>query len=122
MSLLSNSVSLLNAGLRAAGGEEGTYRRGNKAIEQVVAVPAKAATDSYGAEGVGSSLDRDWIFWAADLTKAGQRWTPQRDDCWDCKGKTYIVLPRENDLCFRPTDPSEQQLRVYMMETAPVNV
>lgn len=123
VSLLGDSVALLNAGLKAAGGEEVTYRRGNQAIDRLVAVPAAAKNDESG-EGIVSvtSRDRDWIIWAADLVKAGQRWLPERGDqiIWtDAAGviRAFAVLPRHDDRVFRPTDPTELQLRVFTVET-----
>lgn len=123
MSLLGDSVALLNAGLRAAGGEEVTYRRGTKAIDRLVAVPAGVKQEENG-EGIISvtSSDRDWIIWAADLVKDGQRWTPERGDqiIWtDATGKkrAFNVLPRQDDRVCRPTDPTELQLRMFTVET-----
>lgn len=54
---------------------------------------------------------------------AGQRWEPQRDDKIDWIDDagvkhSYNVLPRTDDLVFRYTDPSQQQLRVYTIEMA----
>jgi hypothetical protein len=49
-------------------------------------------------------------------------WTPQRGDAidWlDAAGvkHTFDVLPRAGDRCYRHTDPSQQQLRVYTVES-----
>jgi hypothetical protein len=124
MSLTSDSVEIHFAGLQQAAGEEGTYRRGNESIDHLVAVPARTRYLDYGDEGLhASSLDKDWLFWAAELTKEGQRWTPQRGDQWDVRDAdgvlhTFNVLPRqEGGRVFAPSDPAGQMIRVFMVET-----
>ena len=60
---------------------------------------------------------------ALALVQAGQVWIPQRGDQidWvDSNGakRTYNVLPRgDEQRVYRFTDPGEQQLRIFCVET-----
>jgi hypothetical protein len=122
MSVLSNAVNNLSASLKTIGGEALTYRRGNDSLD-VVGVPVKTRHDEYGDEVVSfTARERDWIFWADDLTLSGERWEPTRGDeidWFDAQGAkhTYQVLPRSGDRCFRHTDPTMSMLRVYTVES-----
>jgi len=126
MSLMRTSVAVLNACLKSSGGENTTYRRGNDSIHGIAGVPARMRHDEYAAEDDVNftARERDWIYWAEDLAKDGQRWEPQRGDeiDWiDPLGvkRTYQVLPRAGDRCYRHTDTTMQQLRVYTVEVLP---
>jgi hypothetical protein len=123
-SLLASSVAVLSGGLKSAAGESTTYRRGNDSIDGAVGVPVRVRHEEYVADDDVNltARERDWIYWAEDLAKDGQRWEPQRGDeiDWiDPLGvkRTYQVLPRAGDRCYRHTDTTMQQLRVYTVET-----
>ena len=124
MSLISNAVRLLSTGLKQAGGQATIYRRGNDSID-VVGVPVRTQHDEYSDEEINlTARERDWIYWAADLTKDNQRWEPQRGDEIDWIDPlgvkhTYQVLPRDGDRPYRHTDPTLQMLRVYTVESLP---
>lgn len=102
-----------------------TYRRGAESITQLSAVPANTRHDDYGEDYTSlTARERDWIVWVDDLSLAGDRWIPQRDDeiDWtDATGmlRTFQVLPRPDDRCFRHTDQTMQQYRVYTVERLP---
>lgn len=123
MSLTSNATAVRNAGQRSVSGESTTYRRGNEAIENLILVPANTSHDEYAETEVAlSARYRDWICWASDLVKSGDRWEPQRNDAIDWTDpdgtlRTFQVLPREDGRCFRHTDQSMQEYRIYTVET-----
>ena len=125
MSLLDASVAVLNAGLKSVGGVTVTYRRGNESITELVAVPLATRHDEYGGEEVLlTARDRDWLVWQADLVLAGTPWIPQRGDEIDWLDAneikhTFQILPRSGDRCYRHTDQTLQQLRVYTVESLP---
>jgi hypothetical protein len=125
MSVLGNAVSNLSASLKQVGGEAITYRCGNDAIE-LIAVPVRTRHSEYVNDDDLSltARERDWIVWADDLVIAGDRLSPQRGDEFDWTDAlgdrhTYQVLPRSDDRCYRHTDPTLQQLRVYTVEAIP---
>jgi len=128
MSLRDLSVEVQNDGLKEIAGEDTTYRRETEAIENVVGVPTRVRHTDYGENTAAiTSRDKDWIYWQNDLVKAGVPWVPQRNDQidWiDAAGvkRTYTVLPRgDEQRVFRFTDPSEQQLRIFTVETKASN-
>ena len=101
-----------------------TYRRGNDSIDALKLVPARTQHDQYGEEDVQlTARDKDWIVLAADLVIGGSRITPQLKDeiDWLDGGakRTFRVLPRTGDRCFRHTDQTELQLRIYTVEQLP---
>jgi len=122
--MLANAVNILSSALKTSAGQATIYRRGNDSIE-VVGAPVRSQHDVYGEEETNlTARERDWIYWADDLTSDGQRWEPQRHDeiDWiDPLGvkRTYQVLPRPDDRTFRHTDPTMQLLRVYTVERIP---
>jgi predicted nuclease of predicted toxin-antitoxin system len=122
MSLLSNSIRILNAALKITGGESITYRRGNDTID-ITAVPVRTSqTDfSLDAEVALTARERDWIILTEDLAFGGQLALPQPDDAigWiDSLGNlhTYTVLPRAGERCYRYTDQTLIQLRIFTVE------
>lgn len=120
MSLFHFSVAALNAGLRAIGGEVLTYRRGNDTIDGLIAVPVNTRHDDFDEEQtVLTARERDWIVWAGDLAIGGQQLLPQRGDEIQWNDRLFQVLPRAGDRCYRHTDQTLQQLRVYTVEKVP---
>lgn len=123
--LLSTAVANLNAALKSAAGETVTYRRGNDAISGLSAVPVRVRQDDFPIDGANiTAREQDWIIWADDLAIAGQFITPRRNDeiDWtDPRGvkRTFRVLPRLGERCYRFTDQSKQQFRTYTVEQLP---
>ena len=125
MNLLANSVAVLNAGLKQVGGEAVTYRRGGEAIEQLVVVFTNPRNQGGGDVVPVSSREQDAIIWASDLQLGSVPWIPQRGDQIDridASGnkQTFDVLPRDqqqDQRCYRYTDASRQQYRVFCVET-----
>lgn len=118
------AVERLHKAQRQVGGVEVTYRRGNASIDTLTLVRADTRHDDYGDDVTFSALDQDWIAWADDLVIAGERIYPDRKDeiDWiDGNGtkRTYRVLPRIRDRCFRRTGPSDKQFRIYSVEQLP---
>jgi hypothetical protein len=125
MSLQSNAVRNLVAGLKQVGGEDISYGRGNESID-IVAVPVRTRHIDYANEDDLSltARERDWIVSAVDVAFGGVITTPQRGDFinWiDPLGsqRTFQVLPRADDRCFRHTDQTMQVLRIYTVEALP---
>jgi hypothetical protein len=125
MNLLTGAVRLLNTGLQSLGGESVIYRRGNDSID-LIAVPVRTQHDDYSTEDDLSltARERDWIIAADELVFDGVMIEPQRLDeiDWiDSLGRkhTYQVLQRAGDRCFRHTDLTLTQLRVYTVERIP---
>lgn len=107
------------------GGESVIYRRGNDSID-IIAVPVRTSHDDYSTEDDLSltARERDWIVAADELVFDGVTISPQRNDelDWiDSLGRkhTYQVLQRAGDRCFRHTDPTLMQLRIYTVEWTP---
>ncbi len=125
MKLLDKSTLIRHKRLLQAGGVQVTYRRGGESITTVDAVKSEVEHDEYGDELTSlTAREQDWIIWTDDLILAGTRWTPQRDDeidWFDRLGvkRTYQVLPRAGDRCFRHTDGTEQEYRIHTVETLP---
>ena len=125
MNLLTSAVRTLNAALKSTGGETITYRRGNDSID-IVAVPVRVRHDDYAPDEDLSltARERDWIVWQEDLVIGGERLLPNKDDEIDWLDPlgvkhTYQVRPRDGDRCYRHTDQTLQQLRVYTVEALP---
>lgn len=121
MSLFQSSVAILNAGLKAVGGEVVTYRRGNDSITDLVAVPIAVRHDDFGPEETNlTGRELDFAILAADLVCNGERWTPASDDRIDrtVAGvlQTYRLAPRVGDRCYRFTDQTQLQYRVYAVQ------
>lgn len=101
---------------------EVTYRRGNDSIDSLAVVPGNTRHDELGAEAANvTSRDRDWIALAADLVIGGVRVEPDRGDeiDWiDATGtkRTFCVLERPGDRCFRYTDQTMLQVRIYTVD------
>lgn len=102
-----------------------TYRRGNESITELSAVPANTRHDDYGEDATSiTARERDWMVWVEDLVLAGVSWLPQIGDEIDWTDdtgtlRTFKVQPRDNDRCFRHTDQTMQQYRVYTVEKLP---
>lgn len=123
--MFANAIRNLNAALKSAGGATITYRRGNDSID-ITAVPVRVNHSDYSPDADLSltSRDRDWIVLAEDLAIAGQLIDPQRGDEIDWIDSldvthTYEVLPRAGDRCFRHTDVTMLQFRIYTKEAPP---
>jgi hypothetical protein len=119
--LLSRGSSWLSSRLQAEAVQV-TYRRGNDSIDALAVVPGNTRHDELGAEAANvTSRDRDWIVLAADLVIGGQRVEPERGDeiDWiDATGimRTFCVLERPGDRCFRYTDQTMQRVRIYTVD------
>lgn len=119
------AVKRLNRGQQAFNGHKITYRRGNDSITKLAAVRGNTRHDDYGDEQNSiTGREQDWIIWVDDLVKEGTRWTPQAEDEIDWVDstntlRTFHVLPRLGDRCFRHTDQTVQQFRVYTIESLP---
>jgi len=123
---LADAPGWLNSRLNTVAGSPAvTYRRGNDSITELAAVPVETRHTEIGDEPASfTARDRDWIVWVEDLVNAGERWTPKRGDeiDWtDATGtlRTFRVLPRTGDRCFRHTDQTMQQYRIYTQEGTP---
>lgn len=123
--LLTRGSSWLTDRLHLAAGVKVTYRRGNESVTQLTAVPGQVRHDDYGdGEAQLTTRDRDWLIWVSDLKVAGEFWAPKRGDeiDWvDSTGtkRTFRVLPRAGDRCYRHTDQTLQQYRVFTVEIVP---
>lgn len=125
MNLLTSAVRSLNTSLKSLGGESVTYRRGNDSID-IIAVPVRTSHDDYATEDDLSltARERDWIVLAEELVFDGVMVEPQRGDEIDWidsleRKHTYQILQRAGDRCFRHTDPTLTQLRLYTVERIP---
>jgi hypothetical protein len=125
MNLLTSAVRVLNTSLQLLGGETVTYRRGNDSLS-LIAVPVRTQHDDYATEDDLSLTvrERDWIVLAEELVFDGVIVSPQRGDELDFidsleQKHTFQVLERADDRCFRHTDPTLAQLRIYSVERIP---
>lgn len=125
MNLLNTAVRILNTSLQMLGGESVIYRRGNDSID-IIAVPVRTSHDDYSTEDDVSltARERDWIVLTEELVLDGVMISPQRGDEIDFidaleRKHTFQVLPRAGDRCFRHTDPTLAQLRIYSVERIP---
>jgi hypothetical protein len=122
MSVLSSAIRNLSASLKQVGGEAVSYRRGNDSVE-FVAVPVRTSPHDYSIEADVSltALDRDFIVWADDLAIGGELTLPMTGDeidWFDSQGNkhTYQVVQRAGERCYRYTDQTQLQLRVFTVE------
>lgn len=119
---LAAAVQALSISQKILAGEPCTYVRGNHAIDHVRLVPTNPNHVDYGDEEASyTSREMDFVAWWADLVLDGQAIVPQRGDLiqrTDSAGiaRTYEVLPREDDRCYRPTDKTGLQFRIYTVE------
>lgn len=124
MSLMSNSTKVRHRALQRAGGVTVSYVRGTNAIEGLKVVPARTRQDDYGPEEFElTGRERDWLLLLSDLVFQGESYMPQRGDAilWtDAEDKLhrYEVLPRSGERCYRHTDQTLAQVRVFTVEVA----
>lgn len=126
MSLFRGTIAVLNTALRRVGGVKVTVRCGNASIDDLVVVPLDTRHDGYGGDDVAiSARDQDWLVWAAEYAVAGQAIEPSENheiDWIDEAGKkrTFAIRPRGDEgRCYRHTDQTRLQLRVYSTEAPP---
>ncbi len=129
MNLLAKSTKVRHRAVAKAAGVLVSYIRGVEVIEDVTAIPARIRDDDFGGDALLqlTARERDWIFWGEDLTLDGDKITPQRNDLivWvddDGNSHRYEVLPRLGERCYRFTDQSLKQVRVFTVETPAGNL
>lgn len=123
--LFERSSSVRHKALARTSGINVTYRRGNDSLDGLTAIAAQVRHDDFGDEQDSiTAREKDWLVWAGDLAVGGTQTEPQRDDeiDWiDANGlkRTYKVLPRAGDRCYRFTDQTQQQYRIFTVEQLP---
>jgi len=126
MSLMSLSTKVRHRAVSRAAGVAVVYSRRTQPIE-LVAIPARVRDTDFGGDVMElTAREQDWIVWRDDLTLDGVPILPERNDVivrTDERGNTrkYEVLPRLGERCYRFTDQSEQQLRIFTVEVAAGN-
>lgn len=121
MNLLDRSTRVRDKLLKKAAGADTTYIRGANVIEQLRGVQSQVRQIDFGEQFELTSRERDWLFLVSDLVIDGEAILPQRDDIvqWiDADNVThrYEVLPRAGERCYRFTDQSMLQVRVFTIE------
>jgi len=129
MNLFAASTKARHRAVAKAAGVRVSYVRGAQVLENLTAIPARVRDDDFGGEALLqlTARERDWLVWKSELTIGGKPFTPERGDLirWvDGDGQThrYEVLPRLGERCYRFTDNSMLQLRVFTVESAKGNL
>jgi hypothetical protein len=114
-----------NAAAKRVAGVTVTYRRGNDSIDALVVVPLQTRHDDYGPEEANiTGRDQDFLILVADLVKSGEPWVPTFDDSIDWTDnagelRSFEIVARAGDRCYRHTDQTRTEYRVYATETTP---
>lgn len=115
MNLFAQSTKVRHRAVLKAAGVRITYSRGSKPVE-LDAIKASVRDRDLDEANI-SGRECDWIIWREDLRIDGAAVLPQRNDCVMSNGRKFQVLPRLGERCYRFTDQSEKQLRVFTIET-----
>lgn len=117
-----SAVGAMFAALRTVAGETITVRRPGKDAITIAAVLGSTPIETIGDDGNNVTTQAaDWIASAAAYAFEGSPTLPKRGDEIDWidqlgAKRTFHVLPRGEDRCYRYTDQTRIQLRIHVIE------
>lgn len=122
------TAQLIAAHEKACGilGETITYRRGNQAIENLVAIPATSEAEAFNSFGIATAVElQDWILRGSRLRLNDGQVTPARGDLIEVtrEGVTQQFVVQHPDgsrTPFRRCDTWGTILRIHTQALDPI--
>ena len=94
-----------------------TYKQRGIVIEDVPAVPSKSrALNDKNGEYWSKHIDRHYTIELSLLTWEGQQIRPKPGDHIIESDTVYEVIPDEVKQCYRPIDPNETYVRIFVQK------
>lgn len=112
--LLQTASTWISGQLKEHVSQTVTFRRGTQTVS-VQATIGNTLFESHGELGPTVQVKtRDYLIETADLVLGGLAVLPQRDDeIVDTDGSVYLILPSDDGVYWRDSDPYRVRIRVH---------